>query len=86
MRNHVETAEQPRPPIDAYDLLSQRVMRAINSPAAQKDKAALLERYPGDDPAAWDRVLEEIGENDNVTVAHRDDGHIQVFWTVPKED
>lgn len=86
MPRNVATAEQPRPPVNAYTLLSQRVMRAINAPAAQKDKAAMLERYPGDDPEAWDRVLEEIGENDNVTIAHRDDGHVQVFWTVPKED
>lgn len=86
MPRNAATAEQPRPPVDAYELLSQRVMRAINAPAAQKDKAATLERYPGDDAAAWDRVLEEIGENDNVTIAHRDDGHVQVFWTVPKED
>ena len=86
MPRNVATAEQPRPPVDAYTLLSQRVMRAINAPAAQKDKAAVLERYSSDDPEAWDRVLDEIGENDNVTIAHRDDGHVQVFWTVSKED
>lgn len=86
MPRNVAIAEQPRPPVDAYTLLSQRVMRAINAPAAQKDKAAVLERYSSDDPEAWGRVLDEIGENDNVTIAHRDDGHVQVFWTVPKED
>jgi hypothetical protein len=25
-------------------------------------------------------------ENDNVTLAYRDDGGVQIFWVVPKED
>jgi hypothetical protein len=31
-------------------------------------------------------LLEEIDENDNVTLAYRDDGGVQIFWVVPKED
>ena len=34
----------------------------------------------------WERLLEEIDENDNVTLAYRDDGGVQIFWVVPKED
>ncbi|WP_213881692.1 DUF1654 domain-containing protein [Pseudomonas sp. dw_358] len=32
------------------------------------------------------RIMEELADTDNVTLAHCDDGHVQVFWTVPQED
>jgi hypothetical protein len=70
----------------SYDLLGLRIQRAINTPAAQQSKSVLLERSANDDGADWDRILSEIAENDNVTIAHRDDGLIQLFWTLPKED
>ncbi|NWC92655.1 MULTISPECIES: DUF1654 domain-containing protein [Pseudomonas] len=69
-----------------YGALGVRLQAIINSPKAQKAKAALLERMPSDRPEDWDQLLEEIAENENVTIAHRDDGLIQLFWTVPKED
>jgi hypothetical protein len=70
----------------SYDLLGMRIQRAINTPSAQQSKSVLLEQSINDDPADWDRILDEITENDNVTIAHRDDGLIQLLWTVPKED
>ena len=78
-------AVPPRQP-DSYELLGMRLQRAINSPAAQRTKSALLERLVDDRADDWDRIMEELGDTDNVTLAHRDDGHVQVFWTVPKED
>lgn len=77
--------QTPREP-SSYELLGMRVQRAINTPKAQASKSVLLERSANDDPADWDRILEEISENENVTIAHRDDGLIQLVWTVPKED
>jgi hypothetical protein len=49
-------------------------------------KSALLERLPGDREEDWTQILEEIGENDNVTMAYRDDGTVQLFWTVLQDD
>ena len=76
---------QPKLP-NSYEVLVMRLQRAINSPAAQKAKSALLQRSPDDRAEDWDRIMEELGDTDNVTLAYRDDGHVQVFWTVPKED
>jgi hypothetical protein len=70
----------------SYDLLGMRIQRAINTPKAQLSKSVLLERSTNDDPADWERILNEIAENDNVTIAHRDGGIIQLLWTVQKED
>ncbi|AZC30050.1 hypothetical protein C4K22_2205 [Pseudomonas chlororaphis subsp. aurantiaca] len=63
-----------------------RVQKIINSPNAQKAKAALIFRQPDEAVDEWERLLEEIAENDNVTLAYRDDGGVQIFWVVPKED
>jgi hypothetical protein len=71
---------------DAYERLGMRVQKIINSPTAQKAKAALIFRLPDEPMDEWERLLEEIDENDNVTLAHRDDGGVQIFWVVPKED
>lgn len=75
----------PTPP-DAYQRLAIRVQKIINSTNAQKNKAALIFRLPEEPEDEWARLLEEIAENDNVTLAYRDDGGVQIFWVVPKED
>ncbi|WP_426131839.1 DUF1654 domain-containing protein [Pseudomonas sp. DWP1b1] len=75
----------PTPP-DAYARLAVRIQKIINSTNAQKAKAALIFRLPDEPEDEWARLLEEIAENDNVTLAYRDDGGVQIFWVVPKED
>ncbi|KFE51324.1 DUF1654 domain-containing protein [Pseudomonas syringae] len=70
----------------SYERMGVRVQKIINSPTAQKAKAALIFRLPDEVEDEWSQLLEEIAENDNVTLAWRDDGGVQIFWTVPKED
>lgn len=80
-----QSAAPPSAP-SPYERLGIRVQKIINSPTAQKAKAALLFRLPEESEEDWAQLLEEIAENDNVTLAWRDDGGVQIFWTVPKED
>jgi hypothetical protein len=70
----------------SYEQLGIRIQKIINSPTAQRSRAALIFRLEKETPEDWETLLAEIAENDNVTLAHRDDGGVQVFWTVPKED
>lgn len=70
----------------SYERLGVRVQKIINSPTAQKSRTALLLRQADELEDEWNQILEEIAENDNVTLAYRDDGGVQIFWTVPKED
>ena len=70
----------------SYELLAQRVQKIIISPNAQKAKAALISKHPDDSDDDWAQLLGEIAENDNVTLAHRDDGAVQLFWQPPCED
>ncbi len=70
----------------SYELLAMRVQKIINSQSVQKAKAALLYRAEDETADDWAQILGEIAETDNVTVAHRDDGSVQIFWVVPKDD
>lgn len=76
----------PSTPPSSYELLAARLQRAINAPKAQLSRSAVLERLPGDDLSDWDRILGEISENDNVTIAYRDDGFVNLYWTLPAQD
>ncbi|KPY38595.1 Uncharacterized protein ALO52_02762 [Pseudomonas syringae pv. primulae] len=82
MANQSSAASSP----DSYQRMGIRVQKIINSPTAQKSRAALLFRLQDESEDDWAQLLEEIAENDNVTLAWRDDGGVQLFWTVPKED
>ncbi|MGC5700477.1 DUF1654 domain-containing protein [Pseudomonas sp. NFXW11] len=73
-------------PLSSYERLGIRIQKIINSPTAQKAKAALIFRLADEPQDEWEQLLEEIAENDNVTLAYRDDGGVQIFWVVPKED
>ncbi|MBF8780943.1 DUF1654 domain-containing protein [Pseudomonas fulva] len=70
----------------SYGQLGTRIQKIINSPAAQRSRAVLIHRLEHECPNDWETLLAEIAENDNVTIAHRDDGGVQLFWTVTKED
>ncbi|MDO7909454.1 DUF1654 domain-containing protein [Pseudomonas monteilii] len=70
----------------SFALLGTRIQKIINSPAAQRSRAALIYRLEHESPEDWLTLLDEIAENDNVTIAHRDDGGVQLFWTVPQDD
>ena len=80
------TSAAAAPSLTAYQRLGTRVQKIINSTSAQKAKAALIFRQPDELEDDWAQLLEEMAENDNVTLAYRDDGGVQIFWTVPKED
>ena len=71
--------------LSPYEALAARVSRAINAPTAQRARSAVLLKSASDSPDDWARILDEIAENDNVTIAWRDDG-VQLFWTVPMDD
>ncbi len=79
-------ASTPAATPSSYEQLGQRIQKIINSPIAQRSRAALIFRLEQETPEDWDTLLAEIAENDNVTLAHRDDGGVQIFWTVPQED
>lgn len=78
-------AAAPKLP-SSYELLGMRIQKIINSTGAQTSKRAVIHKSDDESPDDWAQILEDIDEADNVTVAHRDDGGVQISWVVPKED
>ena len=77
-----QTTRLPSP----YELLATRIQKIINGQSAQKARAALLFKLPEESDDDWAQLLGEIAETDNVTLAYRDDGGVQLFWVLPPED
>lgn len=75
----------PTPP-SPLELMGLRVQKTINSPGAQKAKEATLYRSPDEPEDDWNQLMQDIGENENVTVEHLEDGGAFIHWTVPSED
>lgn len=73
-------------PPNSYELLATRIQKTINSTSAQKAKTAMIFKATDEAEEDWAQLLGEIAEIDNVTLAHRDDGGVHIFWVVPQED
>jgi len=53
----------------------------VNSPRAQIDKKVSIDRLEHECPEDWQRLLDEIAENENVTLSHGDNGAVHLAWT-----
>lgn len=80
------TNDKQSPSPSAYQLMGLRLQKIINATAAQRSRHAVLQRHPDESAEVWSRILEEIGETENVTVAYRDADTVDLFWTLPPED
>lgn len=78
-------SQAPTPPT-RYELMGARIQKIVNSPAAQSSRSVILAKAEHEAQEDWERFLDEVVENDNVTIAPREDGSVRLSWTVPKED
>lgn len=69
-----------------YQALVGRVQRKINSPRAQSEHCAEIQRQPEDAAEDWARMLSELGTVENVTMTPLDDDGelVRVRWN-PEE-
>jgi len=79
-----ETRAAHTPPT-SYELMGLRLQKVINSSASQLSRSAVLERRPEDQEQDWDRLIEEIGENEHVTIRHRGNHFLTLAWSMPTE-
>ncbi|MHB2048895.1 DUF1654 domain-containing protein [Pseudomonas sp. VEM90] len=85
MAKQQSKSKAPTPPTP-YEMMGSRIQKVINSPTAQKAKSAVIAKESHESTHDWERFLDEVVENDNVTLRHRDDGSVLLTWTVPAED
>lgn len=69
-------------PTDSYLALSRRIAALIKSPRATFEHQAVIRRLPSDHPDDWDRLLDELGDTEGLTLKPRLDGTAHVSWYV----
>lgn len=74
-------AKRHRP--TSYELLGQRIQTEIMAANRREQRQVHLQPEDGDSPDDWDRLIDEISENENVDVTRTDEGWL-VSW-VPAE-
>lgn len=77
----LQSACIPQKPCSPYELLSHRIYRQVNSPAAQCRRRTVITRQSGELEADWDCLLEQLGIEDSVRVIPLKDGVVQLIWT-----
>ncbi|WBF17803.1 DUF1654 domain-containing protein [Halomonas elongata] len=70
-------AKKHRP--TSYELLGQRVKQIIAAATWREQRQVHLQPAEGDSPDDWDRLIDEISENENVDVTRTDEGWL-VSW------
>lgn len=72
----------------SYELMGIRIMKEINSPAAQAKCIATVTKQPHESWEDWDQFVEEIQTNEEVTLTELEEGKIRLEWEkfVPEKD
>lgn len=68
-----------------YELLCQRIQRAINSPRAQREGTVVIAQ--GEElQENWERMLEDLDTIEEVTLEQQEGGEVRLSWTPPEKD
>lgn len=81
-------SKQPKsPPLPtSLEMLGARLQKIINSPAAQKARAAVICKSPDERQEDWESILEAIAETDGVHMTQLEDDSVKLAWVVPEKD
>lgn len=77
-----KSQNNPTPP-NSFELLGLRVQKIINSPTAQKRRAAVIRRASDECPEDWKRLLDDIADTENVILSREEDNTARVSWDLP---
>lgn len=64
-----------------FEQLAQRILRQVNSSAAQERRRTVIARMPEERLDDWDKLLDQLEVEESVHLLHLDGGHIQLSWT-----
>ncbi|MBD9415902.1 DUF1654 domain-containing protein [Pseudomonas sp. PDM16] len=71
-------------PPSSFELLARRIQRQIMSPRAQLERQDNIHRMEDELEEDWALLLEQIGEEETVTMTHREDGSVHLAWLAPR--
>ena len=75
----------PRVP-SPYELLALRVQKQLLTPRAQLERRSVIARMPDEPEEAWLQLLDELAQEDSVTLTRLQDGTVEVSWRHPGTD
>ena len=71
----------PLHPFTPFDQLACRIYRQVNSASAQVLRRTLIRRLSSERSDDWDRLLEQLNNEESVRLKHLGDGVAQLSWT-----
>jgi hypothetical protein len=69
---------QPAP----YELLARRIQKQILSPRAQLERRVVIARLEDEREEDWELLIDQIGEDENVTLVRHEDGSVLLTWSL----
>ena len=69
-----------------YELLALRIQKQLLTPRAQLERRSVISRMPDEPEEAWLQLLDELGQEDSVTLTRLQDGTVEVSWPHPGTD
>lgn len=69
------------PTASCFEQLSLRILRQVNSSAAQERRRTVISRMPGERPDDWDKLLDQLEIEESVRMIRLATGAIQLTWT-----
>ncbi|KQJ65366.1 hypothetical protein AN400_07325 [Pseudomonas aeruginosa] len=81
----VRKAASSRTP-SPYELLALRIQKQLLTPRAQLERRAVISCRPDEPEEAWLHLLDELAQEDSLTITHRPDGSIELAWPHPATD
>ncbi|MNN91708.1 hypothetical protein D3C81_2098560 [compost metagenome] len=78
-------ATAPTPPT-SYEFLARRIQKLILAPRAQLERRAVIARAPDELEEDWDLLLDQLSEEDSVTISPQENGSVHLTWAKPSAD
>lgn len=73
-------------PRTSYEAMGLRIQKEILAPKAQRDAHVIIERQPNDLWEDWDRFIDEIATNEEVSLRELGSGRVELKWEKYKPD
>ncbi|HEJ5564188.1 DUF1654 domain-containing protein [Pseudomonas aeruginosa] len=86
MAKQKRPAEQKSSGMNAVERIRLRVSEMLNTPKARSLRQATIWRLDSDSDQAWEQVMGELAEADELEMEQNEDGTVTLKWDAPTDD
>lgn len=72
--------------MSGVERLALRVSAMINAPRSQLERRVTIHRLDTDSDQAWEAVLEQLAEVDELALTFNDDGSVALDWALSTQE